>query len=237
MRRRLIAVALLFVMVLTTVLPASAMPSAGDKGPLWRAVVRYMPSSRLSRQAKGELGEINIDPAMNKLAKELGEQLEAEEWFVEKGTLEHGIDSLYRNVSRSRFNVVEAKSTRHKGVAYAGLLGESAAGEQMSNRWIKQSLRDLYDRADNLARDAGVSRERRAAAEGLTRTIREIEDLHYKKIDKTLVITRLDGCDPSLLDVRKGVFNSVHPNLLQKFDNVIETDRAGRVMHVYPGTR
>jgi len=173
---------------------------------------------------------------MRRLARELGEELDAEEWFLEKGTLEHGVDSLFRNVSRHRFNVVESKATSNKGVLYPGMLSESSVGQEMSDQWIKKSLRDLYERANNLVLDAGTSPERRRAANQLLRTIREIDDMRYKRVDKTLVVTRLQGVNRDVLDPSRNIARSVHENLLSKFDNVIEVDRNGRVLHVHAGS-
>jgi hypothetical protein len=201
-----------------------------------RVVSRAFPSTsrRLSRQAKGEIGEENIEQAIRVLGRQADEVLEVERLYLRKGALDHGIDGLYRNVSRSRFNAVEAKATTSTEMLYEGILGNTSVGRQMDTPWIRKSLREATEMARRVADNPSATAAERRAARQILSMVDEIDARALRQTDRTLVVTRLVGVDGT-----PGVGRTVHPNLARHFDNIIEVDRNGRVLlgGVYRGSR
>lgn len=110
-------------------------------------------------------------------------------------------------------------------------------------RYFKQpdSLRGAVRRIDQhslrfLAWFIGHNIASAAAQRWATRYIlRSIEDVNQRSLrrtDRTLVETRLLGVDGT-----PGIGSSVHPGLAHHFDNIIEVNRHGQTLAVYPGTR
>jgi hypothetical protein len=202
----------------------------------WRFISRVVPSTarNLSNEAKGEIGEENVENALRVLGRNMDEIFEYEALYLKKGTLNHGIDSLYFATKQNRFNAIEAKATTNTKILYESLLGNTTVGREMDTRWIKQSLKNAEDQALRITRSDAASREAKAAAEHILWTIGNIRERSLRRVDRTLVITRFLGVDDT-----PGVGTTVHPNLAKYFDNIIEVNRHGDVIPggVYSGLR
>lgn len=203
---------------------------------VWRFISKALPSTsrNLSREAKGEIGEENMENALRVLGRNMDEVFEVERIYVKKGALNHGIDGLFHGIKRNRFNVVESKATTSTGILYEGILGNTSAGREMDTKWIRQSLTNAEGQAWRIVNnEAATAAEKRAAREILG-TIEQVRGRTLRRSDRTLVITRLTG-----VDGLPGVGRSVHSNLATYFDTIIEVDRNGRIIPggIYPGLR
>jgi hypothetical protein len=183
---------------------------------------------RLSRGTKGELGEQYMDLAIRRLSR----QIRDIDLHLNKSTYTHGIDGLFFNARRQRYIVTEAKATTNTGMLYEGLLGVTSAGRQMDTRWIRRSLQDAEFQANAILYNTASSAAQRRAARHILRSIEDVKQRSLRRTDRTLVVTRLLGVDGT-----PGVGNSIHPALARHFDNIIEVNRHGRTIAVYPGTR
>lgn len=200
---------------------------------VWRIISKAWPSTsrRMSRKAKGEIGEENIESALRVLGRNMDEVFEMERIYLRKGALDQGIDGFYRGISRNRFAVVEAKATTARGMLYEGTLGNPSAGRQMSTRWIRQSLDNAEQQAWRIMNDDLADTVQKRAAREILDVIGEVKVRTLRRTDRVLVVTRLVD-----LDVPPGVGSSIHHGLARHFDNIIEVNRRGKVRAVFAGT-
>lgn len=200
---------------------------------IWRIISKALPSTsrRLSRQAKGEIGEENMEVVVRTLARDADELVRLDS-FLRKEVLDHGIDGLYRGASRRRLLAAEAKAVTEKGILYEGILGNPSYGRQMSEKWIKHSLGESAEKAKRILAEQGADAGQRRAAKQFLETLDEVGKRKLSRTDNVLVVTRLSG-----MDVTPGVGRSIHANLARHFDNIYEVDRRGRVLAVFAGAR
>lgn len=202
----------------------------------WRFISKIAPSTsrRLSREAKGEIGEENIENSLRLLGRNMDEVFEVERIYLKKGALDHGFDGLYYGIKRQRFNVIEAKATTNTKMLYEGILGNTSVGREMDTKWMRHSLQNAEDQAWRIINDETADAAQKQAARQILGTIEEVRIRTFRRTDRTLVVTRLLGVDET-----PGVGRSIHTNLAKYFDNIIEVDRNGRVIPggVYAGLR
>lgn len=198
-----------------------------------RIISKAAPSTSrgLSRRAKGEIGEENIEAMVRALARDADELVRLDS-FLRKEVLHSGIDAVYGGAKRRRLLAVEAKAVTEKGMLYEGTLGNPSYGREMSEKWIRHNLGDAAEKANRILLDDAADASQRQAARRFLDTLEAVSKRKMKRTDNTLVITRLVG-----LDGAPGVGRSIHPNLAQYFDNIYELDRRGRVLGVFAGTR
>lgn len=198
--------------------------------PLSRVVNRSSTSTirSLSRGAKGEMGEAYMDIAIRQLYREFRDI----DLYLNKNTYTRGIDGLFFSARRQRYIVSEAKATSSTGMLYEGLLGTSAVGRQMDTPWIRRSLSNAESTANTILQSPTATAAQRQAANRILRNVQDINQRSLRRTDRTLVVTRLAG-----LDGQSGVGHSIHVNLAQHFDNIIEVDPRKRVINSYPGKR
>lgn len=198
----------------------------------WRFVSKMFPttSRRLSRQAKGEVGEENIEYAMRQYSRHLDEILEMQRIYLRKEALDEGFDGFYRSVSRNRFIAIEAKATTNTGMLYEGILGSTLSGRQMSTSWMRRSLAEAEQQALRVLDDDLANAAQRRAAREILETISEVQGRTLRRCDRVLVVTRLMGLEPD-----PGLGSSIHRGLARHFDSIIEVNRHGHVLRVFPG--
>lgn len=185
----------------------------------------------LSNHAKGEIGEHNIRSALRTLPR----KYLLDERYIRRGVLDKGIDAIYRSVKGTRFNIVEAKATSSTGRLGLGILPTRVGGErQMDSVWIRKKLSEAEQSAARTLADNATTTQQRRMAENTLQMITSINQRKIARHEKTLVVTRLQGVDRKYLNPSRRIFDSINPSLRGKLDNVIEVNRNGRVLAVYP---
>lgn len=223
---RWIVLSLLFVLALSVVLlPVTAGAQVDDVLKLAQRAYLHG-NSRPTRITKGALGELNIAPALTSLGKG---SYRAETRYVSHQVLDHGMDAIYRRARSGSFNIVEAKATTNTGRLYRAILGASRAGgeTEMDDRWIAGKLDEMVGLARRTLDDDAADAAARASARRTLRMADEIRSLRPRQREKTLVVTRLRPVDRSL-----GA-DTIHRNLLDEFDHVIEMRADGVVLRVH----
>lgn len=226
---------LLAVLLFGMFLPqATAAPQAQAQNAVLRTANQLATSGK--RNFSSNLGESGIDGAIRRALPHYADDLlEVNLKVIHRSVNSQGIDSLYRFTKIARLNVVEAKGTHNSGKIYRGILHVNKGGVvQMEPVWIRRNLDKLAKQADEILADPASTARHRTIALNIRSAIATAKGRPSARLDKTLVITRVNTVDPALLNPSRGIFNSVHESLRAQFDYIIERDKNLRVLAVYP---
>lgn len=191
-------------------------------------------SRNLSNKAKGEIGEGNIKYGIRQLANNADAFLELETRFLHRSALSHGIDAIYFTAKRTRFHVVEAKATQDTGRISLSLLNQLNSGvRQMDDVWIRRNLDRLYQEATRIAGDQTATQAWQGSARRAVKAVEEMRKRQFRTVEKTMVVTRLQGVDPKHLNLSRNLYDSVDQNVFSVVNHVVEVDRNGKVLAVY----
>lgn len=119
----------------------------------------YSPTQykELRRYTLGQIGESGLEDVLKKASKELPEFAKLKAVYgTNHNVTAHGIDSIFLQATKGRYNVVEAKtiSDPFRKVDINILGTTKSKGTQMSDRWVKKSLeQELRNAPDSVRKE------------------------------------------------------------------------------------
>jgi hypothetical protein len=190
--------------------------------------VKYSPTdlAKISRRTRGQIGESNIEEVMQVAGRERPELIGLKSVYGTDHTLfAKGIDEVFADATRGRQNVIESKFIGDccSKATLDTLKTTQTKGQQLSDRWIKASAREMSKNADP----------------ELVRVLNELQKTQVKDYDRTLIITRGKGFGgttalSSPQKVEEALVNSVNDSLKKTslVDYIIVKDQQTGIIKV-----
>ncbi len=175
-------------------------------------------AGELTRKELGELGERGMKEAIERTLKTRLDDLT--EILGKRSINSPGVDGLFRDMKTGRLLAVESKATTRAESLGADLLGKTKYGQQISPQWVQRKFDVANIKASSIIADPKAKPQDRLMAHRLQTIVKDLDNAQFKNIDRTLVVTRLNG--------GKGVTEG----LKKEVPHIIEVSGSGRVLCV-----
>lgn len=175
-------------------------------------------AGELTRKELGELGERGMKEAIERTLKTRLDDLT--EILGKRSINTPGVDGLFRDMKTGRLLAVESKATTRAESLGADLLGKTKYGQQISPQWVQRKFDVANLKASSIIADPKAMPQDRLMAHRLQTIVKDLDNAQFKNIDRTLVVTRLNG--------GKGVTEG----LKKEVPHIIEVSGSGRVLCV-----